>query len=88
MLMPITGCIFLPNISPKEVPSAKPYSLLVVPTTRDSPHETREAKLMRMRRNIQVHHYALDDRGCPIPVNPFSKDVPGNDPSVLNHRNV
>ena len=78
----------LPNISPKDFPSPKPYSLLVVPTTRDSPHETREANLMRMRRNIQVHHYALDWRGIPIPVNPFSKNVPGNCTEILIDSNL
>lgn len=37
----------------------------LVSTTRTSPHETREANLMRLRRNIDVAHFQLDDKGTP-----------------------
>ena len=51
---------------------------LSVPTTRDSPHETRESNYMRSRRNISVHHYQLDSKGNPIAVDCFPNALTGN----------
>ena len=50
---------------------------LVAPATRDSPHETCEANLMCLRRNIQVDHYALNDKGAPVSVVPSSQLLEG-----------
>ena len=50
---------------------------LVAPATRDSPHETCEANLMHLRRNIKVNHYALNDKGTPVSVTPSSQSLEG-----------
>ena len=50
---------------------------VVAPATCDSPHETREANLMRLRRNIKVNHYALNQKGAPVPITPSSLSLEG-----------
>ena len=51
--------------------------LVTVPTTRLTPHETRESNSMRSRRSIDVIHYALDDRGKPLKLSDKSSVLPG-----------
>ena len=53
------------------------WDYVVVPATRDSPHETHEANLMRLRRNIKVNHYALIEKGAPVSVTPSSQSLEG-----------
>ena len=50
---------------------------VVAPATHDSPHETHEANLMHLRRNIKVNHYALNDKGAPVSITPSSKSLEG-----------
>ena len=50
---------------------------ILAPATHDSPHETREVNLMHLRRNIQVKHYALNDKGAPVSVTPSSQLLEG-----------
>ena len=50
---------------------------VVAPATCDSPHETCEANLMHLRRNIKVNHYALNDKGAPVSVTPSSQSLEG-----------
>ena len=33
---------------------------------------------MRLRRNIKVHHYALNDKGAPVWVKPFPAFLEGD----------
>ena len=46
-------------------------------TTRNSPHETREANAMHSRLNIDVQHYQLDDKGRPMKVTEFPNAIEG-----------
>ena len=56
---------------------------VVAPATCDSPHETREANLMHLRRNIKVHHYALNEKGAPVLVTPSSQFLEGQKFDIL-----
>ena len=39
---------------------------ILVQSTRDSPHETREANSMRTHHHLPVLHYELDNRGVAV----------------------
>ena len=53
-----------------------------VPTTRDSPHETRTANVMQTRCNIAVHHYKLDNKGKAIEIPQFLNAIKGESPDI------
>ena len=50
---------------------------LTVPTTCTSPHEMRESNMMRTHRNIDVNHYALDNKGRAVCVTPYPNALEG-----------
>ena len=64
------------------VPACQNYVSLsldyvVAPATCDSPHETHEANLMHLRRNIKVNHYALNEKGAPVLVTLLPQSLEG-----------
>ena len=50
---------------------------LTVPTTYTSPHEMCESNMMHTRRNIDVNHYALDNKGRAVHVPAYPNALEG-----------